>query len=356
MSDINLDEYEEIVDVSFDNENPHLAVCSKTQGYSANGWHTSLLMKSEDIQITEDVIKALQQITVKLSFEEFLRRFFGMYSSDAELLTKILGMETEFENYLLENALEDPLDAAPMYLEEALDKFNIMKGAETIKDIPPEDFISILNLQKAFEDGVEQFDITFDEESPQSEGVVVALDKHSDKDDTEVTPSDTNTITITEESMNKDELIKSAEFQELIKAQVEAAKAEAEAIIKAAQDELTEAKEELTKAAEIVNAYKEKEAQKRKEGFTNFVKSLSFVDEENKEGLVEVLMSANDVDGFDLKLIVTQFEKAQEEITKAKTSFVEGENGVETHEEQVDVDKATAIADALVQKYTKVLD
>ncbi len=56
-------------------------------------------------QITEDVIKALQQVTVSMSFEEFLRKFFYMWSDDAELLAKLLGFETELENEAAETLM-----------------------------------------------------------------------------------------------------------------------------------------------------------------------------------------------------------------------------------------------------------
>lgn len=353
MSDINLDDYEEIIDVSFDNSNPHLALCSKSQGYSANGWHSSILMKAEDVQITDEIIKALQQVNVKLSFEEFLRRFFGMYSSDAELLTKVLGLETEYENYMKKEVeeeaeeiaeMQDEVDSYNQFFNEKVSAFELLKSVKDIKEIPPEDIVSIINLQKDFEYGVEQFDISFEDLVPESEGVAV-LDKSS-ADDTEVSPSD-NLTTTTEEIMDKDDLLKSAEVQALLKAEKEAY----DQLIKAKEDALAAATEELTKAAEQLNAYKEKEVAKQKEGFSNFVKSLEFVSEEDRDSVVEVLIKASDVEGFDIKLLVSQLENAQAEITKTKESFVTTETGVETHEEQADLNKATAVAEYFAEKY-----
>ncbi|HDH8532567.1 TPA: hypothetical protein PJM12_005353, partial [Escherichia coli] len=58
-----------------------IALCHKAQGYSANNRPVSLLMKSDlkPEQLTDDIVKALRQVTVELSFEEYLRRFFDMW-------------------------------------------------------------------------------------------------------------------------------------------------------------------------------------------------------------------------------------------------------------------------------------
>lgn len=368
-----LDEFEEITDVSFDGDNAHLALTHKSQGFSANGWHTSLLTKADDIELTDDLIKALQQVTVNLSFEEFLRKFFDMYYSDAELLTKILGMETEYEYYLKENALEDPLDAAPMYLEEALDKFVVMKSAKSISDIPAGDITSILNLQATFEKGVDKFDITFekDQDSPDSEGVE-EVTKTSENNgatpsqETEATPSDessevnkTSGDNITEESMDINELMKSAEAQELIKAQIaDAVAAQTAEITKAKDAEVAEVKEALTKSAEELETFRVEKAARIEKGFSNLVKSLTFIAEEDQTTAVDTLMKANDAEGVDLGFIITQLEKAQEELTKAKAEFVDSEDGVELQTEEVEIDKATAVADQMAAKYAdkKFLD
>jgi len=84
----------------FDTNGAHVALVSKDQGGSACGYSV-LVTKSTNsgIQPTDvvKVQKALEQITVTMSMEEFLRKFFDMWSSDAETLTKLLGFETEFE-------------------------------------------------------------------------------------------------------------------------------------------------------------------------------------------------------------------------------------------------------------------
>ncbi len=58
----------------------------RVKGFQASS--VSLLMKSDlkaPEQITEDVIKALQRVTVSREFRKVLRKFFYMRSDDAEL-------------------------------------------------------------------------------------------------------------------------------------------------------------------------------------------------------------------------------------------------------------------------------
>ena len=70
----NLKDYSEITDLNFDGENPHLAICHKSQGYSANKRPTALLFKSEGASLNQDIMKSLdgvvkQEIIQKMSYD-----------------------------------------------------------------------------------------------------------------------------------------------------------------------------------------------------------------------------------------------------------------------------------------------
>lgn len=113
------------------------------------------------------VSKALEQITVTLSMEEFLRKFFSMWSDDAEVLTKLLGFETEHEAYMKERedreSSEDSSDDEydwdeehEKWISERMSQFSLMKSLhenpnQTIAD---EDFISISILQSKLEESL----------------------------------------------------------------------------------------------------------------------------------------------------------------------------------------------------------
>lgn len=138
----------------FDSEGAHVALVSKKQGGPANGVPV-LVTKAlnNGIQPTDaiKVSKALEQVTVTLSMEAFLSTFFNMYSSDAEVLTKLLGFQTEYEAYKEANSDEEW--SHEKWIEEKLSKFTLMKSLhdnpnQTISD---DDFIEITKMQHSIE-------------------------------------------------------------------------------------------------------------------------------------------------------------------------------------------------------------
>lgn len=136
-----------------------IALCHIDQGYSANLRPASLLMKS-DIKpenITVDLIKTLQQVTVTMSFEEFLSRFFYMWEDDARLLAKLLGFQTELEYDALQNPSDQFLQEYNAFIQEQLEEqmgnIEIMKSALDKKqdEISLQDQFSIIKVQAMFE-------------------------------------------------------------------------------------------------------------------------------------------------------------------------------------------------------------
>jgi multidrug efflux pump subunit AcrB len=149
----------------FDTNGAHVALVSKDQGHAANGYKV-LVTKStaSGIQPTDvvKVQKALEQITVTMSMEEFLRKFFDMWSSDAETITKLLGFETEFEANKAERASSDGEydweKEHEKWITERVAQFTIMKSLnenpnQTISD---EDFIAITTIQSQIEKSLQQ--------------------------------------------------------------------------------------------------------------------------------------------------------------------------------------------------------
>jgi multidrug efflux pump subunit AcrB len=149
----------------FDTHGAHVALVSKDQGNAANGYKLiATKATNTGIQPTDvvKVQKALEQITVTMSMEEFLRKWFGMWYDDAELLTKLLGYETEYEAYQREEAakMQDGMEvwSHSKWLEERISQFTIMKSLsenpnQTISD---EDFIAITTLQSQIEKSLQQ--------------------------------------------------------------------------------------------------------------------------------------------------------------------------------------------------------
>ena len=72
-----------LTDIKFEHAGAHVALVGTHQGGPANGV-TTLVYKS--LNIPEELIEKAGQVVVTLEFEDFLRKFFGMYWEDAEVL------------------------------------------------------------------------------------------------------------------------------------------------------------------------------------------------------------------------------------------------------------------------------
>lgn len=304
-----------------------IALCHESQGYSANLRPVSLLMKSDlaPEQITKDVVKALRQVTVEMSFEEFLRRFFDMWSSDAELLAKLLGFETELENEAAENPDDEWLqrwnDDNQEWLSEKMESISIAKAAQAGEELDLVKQYELIKLQQAFEKGVAQHGVTFDTKDTQETEVVKGADK---------TAPVQNTIENKETSVSETiDVTKSQEYLDLVK-QLNEANAKA-----AAADEIIKAQIEVQKAAALTKAT-----------------GLSFVDEADRASVADFIVKAESAP------IVALLEKAQAriaeltaEVADVKKEFGEKEHGLDGNATADDLNKsAQDILNANVQK------
>ena len=308
-----------------------IALCHESQGYSANLRPVSLLMKSDlaPEQITKDVVKALRQVTVDMSFEEFLRRFFDMWSSDAELLAKLLGFETELENAAAENPDDEWLqrwnDDNQEWLESKMESISIAKAANAGEELDLVKQYELIKLQQMFEKGVAEHGVIFDAKDTQETEVI----KDAAKPDVPVQ----NTIENKETSVSDTvDVTKSQEYLYLVKKleEANAKNAQAELIIKAAVE--AEKKNALTKA----------------KGFT-------FAAEEDHESLADFIIEKANAP------VVALLEKAQARISELETEvetvkkeFGTQENGI--NQEVVTEDLAKSAEDVLKANVQKALE
>lgn len=285
-----------------------IALCHESQGFSANLRPVSLLMKSElnPEQVTEDVVKALRQVTVAMSFEEFLRKFFGVWWDDAELLAKILGFETELENDAAENPDDEWLQAWNIQqqerLEEKMEAIVIAKSAQAGEELDLLKQYELLKLQQLFEKGVGELGVIFPEgettDTQTSTGVVenagvepVEIDKSKETKETSV--SGTTTVDVT----------KSQEYLDLMKQLTEAnAKiASADEIIKAAAD--------LEKSNALVKA-----------------KAFTFAEDADHAVLTDMIVEKSAVVAI-LEKAQARIVELEAEIVKVKEEFATAEHG-----------------------------
>lgn len=96
--------------LDFSGEGSALALVGPSVGGPANGILT-LITKSKK-NISEDFLKKASQITVTMSINEYLQRFFGIWcSADQELLARSLGFVTEGMDKAVVEQQEEMLDA-----------------------------------------------------------------------------------------------------------------------------------------------------------------------------------------------------------------------------------------------------
>lgn len=289
-----------------------IALCHKLQGYGANNRPISLLMKSElsPDQLTEDVIKALRQVTLEISFEEYLRRFFDMWSCDAENLAFILGFKTEWEEYL-EQCEPEQVDNYREFMEERLSYITLLKAANDGKtDFTLEEEYELIKAQQQFEKALkmqpEEKDLDKAGNQPTAEPEKVPAEPAQQdpaKPETEPAaepatqpdPVDHNP----EEQHEAVDVTKSQEYIDLLKRyeEMEARVAKADEIIKAAVEVRRKEAEDLLKSFVFVND-------------EQVASLIDFVMDESNAAIVEVMKAANQM-----------IEEAKAETVKAREEF-----------------------------------
>lgn len=285
-----------------------IALCHKLQGYGANNRPISLLMKSElsPDQLTEDVIKALRQVTLEISFEEYLRRFFDMWSCDAENLAFILGFKTEWEEYL-EQCEPEQVDNYREFMEERLSYITLLKAANDGKtDFTLEEEYELIKAQQQFEKALkmqpEEKDLDKAANQPAAEPAaepekVPAEPAQQDPVEPETEPAaEPQPDPVPEEPVD---VTKSQEYIDLLKRyeEMEARVAKADEIIKAAVEVRRKEAEDLLKSFAFIND-------------EQVASLVDFVMDESNAAVVEVMKAANQM-----------IEEAKAETVKAREEF-----------------------------------
>lgn len=285
-----------------------IALCHKLQGYGANNRPVSLLMKSElsPDQLTEDVIKALRQVTLEISFEEYLRRFFDMWSCDAETLAFLLGFKTEWEEYL-EQCEPEQLDDYRKFMEERLSYITLLKAANEGKtDFTLEEEYELIKAQQQFEKALkmqpEEKDLDKAANQPAAEPAaepekVPAEPAQQDPVEPETEPAaEPQPDPVPEEPVD---VTKSQEYIDLLKRyeEMEARVAKADEIIKAAVEVRRKEAEDLLKSFAFIND-------------EQVASLIDFAMDESNAAVIEVMKAANQM-----------IEEAKAETVKAREEF-----------------------------------
>lgn len=336
-----LDGYEEITDVTFDHEGAHLAICHSLQR-SANQYTHALITKAEDSE-DEELIKALEQISVSMSFEDFLDKFMGVYGdTNKEILCRMFGFETKREYHeRMNNDEEEAIVADDSYnkyldenLEDKMSTLSIIKeqaelDTPTHAALSTEDKIAVLEFQEAFEkamasykesnvDGVEGVSVD-------KEDALASVNKDGKESpsplEKEASESNDEGDTINKQNLKEDYMSKQ-DKEQVEKSADAIALEKAQERLDVLEKAMQEKEEALEKAMVRMEAFEKAEVERIEKGFKGFADSLSFA--EDKEAVVDVLMKSRDDEAV-LDTIVSLLKAAQEKVS----SLVELEIGVE---------------------------
>lgn len=147
-----------LTDISFDHEGAHLALVSKELNSGpANLQDFALVMKGLE-SFSPEIIEKASKVTVTLSIEEYLTRFFGLYWDDAEFLATAMGYTTEAS----ERETFDYAEDYRKYIDERVGSITIMKAMQDasgdtsiMANLSGEDYLALLQdqakIEKAFD-------------------------------------------------------------------------------------------------------------------------------------------------------------------------------------------------------------
>ena len=143
-------------ELTFEHENEHVALVSKEQGHGANGHHYALVMKSNGF--SQEAVQKMQTVQVTLELPEFLRKFFDLYYTDAEVLARFMG-------YVPEENEDDDVYGTEAYYAERLGAFTIMKSLHESGDVlkalallDENEYLSLLTAQVEVEKALAKID------------------------------------------------------------------------------------------------------------------------------------------------------------------------------------------------------
>ena len=261
----------------FAKEGAAVALVGPSVGGPANGIPI-LIAKANNF--SPEFIQKMQQIQVTYELPEFLRKVFGMYYEDAEVLAKMLGyVEPEDEE------TEDYDDWYENYIEEKLSAFTIIKSLHEAKNLPEalaqlteQDYLDVLHDQVLIEKALKEFDAKSNASAKNVEN-------------TKVEASASRVNKKKEKQMATPEMVEKAKFVEV-------------------QKQLEDQKVELAKALEQLNKIEQEKKEAIVKSKTDAVKAvvkdekqaavvvkaaLALEDQADFDALVEVFKSMNDL-------------------------------------------------------------
>ena len=296
----------------FAKEGAAVALVGPSVGGPANGIPT-LIAKANNF--SPEFIQKMQQIQVTYELPEFLRKVFGMYYEDAEVLAKMLGyVEPEDEE-----EKEDYDDWYENYIEEKLSAFTIIKSLHEAKNLPEalaqlteQDYLDVLNDQVLIEKALKEFD--------------AKSDTSTNVENTKVEASASRVNKKKEKQMATPEMVEKAKFVEV-------------------QKQLEDQKVELAKALEQLNKIEQEKKEAIVKSKTDAVKAV-VKDEKQAAVVVKAALALEDQADFDA---LVEVFKSMNAVIEKSALFQEQGVSAEAGEDN----KESKLAQVIKSKYAK---
>lgn len=146
-----------LTDIKFEKEGSHVALVHSVQGGAASGWKDALVTKATD-DVEDEFLEKATMVKVVLPFDDFLEKFFGMWSDDADMLTEILGFSDEEDETEADKSgmsWEEYKAECEKERQDFIDSVEIMKsikqGELNINDLNAQAYLSVLLTQSLYE-------------------------------------------------------------------------------------------------------------------------------------------------------------------------------------------------------------
>lgn len=322
-----------LTNIDFSSETSHIALVSPEVGGPANGADYALVLKAN--KFSKEAIEKMQQIQVTMELPDFLRKFFGIYYEDAEVLARLLGyVEPEDDTEV------EADDWYENYIQEKLDSFTVLKSLNDAKNIV--DILSVLDEKQYL--ALLNDQVLIEKALAKKESEIVAkAAKSGDSTHASVEKIEASASVITK---NKEPNMTKPATQETTVEMVE------KSALVDLQKSLEDQKQELTKALETINVFKQE-----KQELINKSKTAQFTavikDEKLSAPIVKAALALESQEDFDALLgAVTEM---QTEITKQKEAVEKSglfaEQGATVTEDAKD--KESAVARILKAKQAK---
>lgn len=143
-------------DITFNQPGAHIALVSKELNEGpANLQDYALVLKGVDM-LDEEMLEKASMVKVDMPIEQFLQKFFGLYSEDAEVLARAMGYRTSQQDYddMDDDEKEESYKKSYKdYIEERVASFQIMKSLKEEMKQPEtaEDYLQLLQDQEMLE-------------------------------------------------------------------------------------------------------------------------------------------------------------------------------------------------------------